>query len=198
MPAASSRRCRTRSRSSRTSPMRSARGPTRSSVSRRSSRPARSWTVAPGETIVIAGGVIAGQGEIELVPLIGHRLDLRGARRHHELLHRPPARPRLPREARAAREDHARAARAGRRLLRPARRQDDPDRPLHRPGAGARAVHRRLVGPGLPALHPVQHRRLRRVGDALLRPRLHLLALVRQGPAPRRPGAVRRLRSSWP
>jgi membrane protein DedA with SNARE-associated domain/membrane-associated phospholipid phosphatase len=27
--------------------------------------------VAPGETVVIAGGVIAGQGEIELVPLIG-------------------------------------------------------------------------------------------------------------------------------
>ena len=27
--------------------------------------------VAPGETVVIAGGVIAGQGEIDLVPLIG-------------------------------------------------------------------------------------------------------------------------------
>src|SRR4029453_1076307 len=27
--------------------------------------------VAPGETIVIAGGVIAGQGEIDLIPLIG-------------------------------------------------------------------------------------------------------------------------------
>src|SRR5688500_3189891 len=27
--------------------------------------------VAPGETVVIAGGVIAGQGEIELLPLIG-------------------------------------------------------------------------------------------------------------------------------
>ena len=27
--------------------------------------------VAPGETVVIAGGVIAGQGEIELIPLIG-------------------------------------------------------------------------------------------------------------------------------
>ena len=27
--------------------------------------------VAPGETIVIAGGVIAGQGEIQLLPLIG-------------------------------------------------------------------------------------------------------------------------------
>ena len=27
--------------------------------------------VAPGETVVIAGGVIAGQGEIDLLPLIG-------------------------------------------------------------------------------------------------------------------------------
>ncbi|MDQ5833187.1 MAG: hypothetical protein M3550_09055, partial [Actinomycetota bacterium] len=27
--------------------------------------------VAPGETVVIAGGVIAGQGEIQLIPLIG-------------------------------------------------------------------------------------------------------------------------------
>ena len=27
--------------------------------------------VAPGETVVIVGGVIAGQGEIELIPLIG-------------------------------------------------------------------------------------------------------------------------------
>src|SRR5918998_1420532 len=27
--------------------------------------------VAPGETVVIAGGVVAGQGEIELLPLIG-------------------------------------------------------------------------------------------------------------------------------
>ena len=27
--------------------------------------------VAPGETVVIAGGVIAGQGEIALIPLIG-------------------------------------------------------------------------------------------------------------------------------
>ena len=59
--------------------------------------------VAPGETVVIVGGVIAGQGEIELLPLIGHRLDLRRPRRHDELLHRPPARARLPREARPAR-----------------------------------------------------------------------------------------------
>ena len=85
----------------------------------------------------------------------------------------------------------ARAARAGRGLLRPPRRQDDPDRPLHRPRARARAVHRRLVGARLPALHPVQHRRHRPLGDDLLRARLRLLALVRQGGAHRRPGDLR-------
>ena len=42
--------------------------------------------------------------------------------------------------------DHARALRAGRGLLRPPRRQDDPDRALHRPGPGAGAVHRRQLG----------------------------------------------------
>ena len=44
--------------------------------------------VAPGETVVIAGGVIAGQGEIDLLAADRDRLGLRGARRHHELLHR--------------------------------------------------------------------------------------------------------------
>ena len=85
----------------------------------------------------------------------------------------------------------ARAARAGGGLLRPPRRQDDPDRPLHRPGARARAVHRRLVGARLPALHPVQHRRHRPLGHDVLRARLHLLALVRPGRAHRRPGDLR-------
>ena len=56
--------------------------------------------VAPGETVVIAGGVIAGQGTIELLPLIA-LVGLRDPGRHHELLHRSPARSRLPREARA-------------------------------------------------------------------------------------------------
>ena len=137
--------------------------------------------IAPGETVVIAGGVVAGQGEIQLFPLIGlvwvcavlgdttsfyigRRLGRRFLERHG---------PRV--------KITARAARAGGGLLRPPRRQDDPDRPLHRPGAGARAVHRGLVGAALPALHPVQHRRHGPVGDGLLRPRLRLLALVRPG-----------------
>ena len=66
-------------------------------------------------------------------------LGLRRARRHHQLLHRPPAWPPLPRAARAQGQDHPRAAGAGRGVLRPPRRQDDPDRALHRPRASARA-----------------------------------------------------------
>ena len=119
------------------------------------------------------------------------RLALRRARRHDELLHRPPPRPPLPRASRAAGQDHRGAARAGRALLRPPRRQDDPDRPLHRPGARAGAVHRGLVGAAVPPLHPVQHRRHRAVGDDVLRARLHLLAVVRPGRQARRPGRVR-------
>ena len=50
--------------------------------------------IAPGETVIIAGGVIAGQGEIQLIPLIGLVWVCARPRRHRELLHRPPARPR--------------------------------------------------------------------------------------------------------
>ena len=119
------------------------------------------------------------------------RLGLRGARRHHELLHRPPARPQLPRAPRPEGEDHPRAARAGRGLLRPPRRQDDPDRPLHRARPRARAVHRRRVGLAYRRFIPYSIVGAGAVGHALLRPRLHLLALVRQGRARRRAGDVR-------
>ena len=87
-----------------------------------------------------------GAGRDRPAPADRARVGLRRARRHHELLHRPPPRAQLPRAPRAAGEDHARAPRAGGGLLRPSRRQDDPDRPLHRPRARARAVHRRGVG----------------------------------------------------
>ena len=147
--------------------------------------------IAPGETVVIAGGVDGRAGRDPAAPADRARLGLRGAGRHDELLHRPPPRPPLPRAPRPAGEDHPRAARAGGGLLRPPRRQDDPDRPFHRAGPGARAVHRRLVGAALPALHPVQHRRHRPLGHHVLRPRLRLLALVRPGGAPRGPGDLR-------
>ena len=147
--------------------------------------------VAPGETVVIAGGVIAGQGEIELVPLIGlvWICAVLGDTTSF-FLGRRLGTP-LPRAPRPPGQDHARAAVLGRGLLRSPRRQDHPDRPLHRPGARARALHRRHVRDALPALHPVQHRRDRAVGHRLLRARLHLLALIRPGRPPRRAGDLR-------
>ena len=57
--------------------------------------------IAPGETVVIAGGVIAGPGRDRPAPADRAGLGLRGARRHHELLHRPAPRPELPGEVTA-------------------------------------------------------------------------------------------------
>ena len=65
---------------------------------------------------------------------------------------------------------------AGRGLLRPLRRQDDPDRPLHRPGPGAGAVHRRQQQVALPGLRAVQHPRHRALVNGLDPARLLLLA----------------------
>ena len=78
--------------------------------------------VAPGESAILIGGVVAGQGQISIVRPDRHRLGLR-RRRRPDLLHaRPPARPRLPRAPRAAAEDHRGAAAVRRGLLRPPRR----------------------------------------------------------------------------
>ena len=72
-----------------------ARGPTCSSASSPSSRPApSSGSSRRARSAIIVGGVVAGQGEIDVVALIAHRLGVRGRRRHDELLPRPPPRPR--------------------------------------------------------------------------------------------------------
>ena len=110
--------------------------------------------VLPGETVVILGGAVAGQGETSIVLTIGIVWFWRLGGRHDQLPARPPARPRVRAPPRPEGADHPRALRAGRGLLRPPRRQDDPDRPLHRPGPGAGAVHRRQLGDALPAFLP--------------------------------------------
>ena len=92
---------------------------------------------------------------------------------------RPPARARLHGPHGAARQDHRGAARAGRGVLRPARRDDDPDRPLHRARARDRAVHRRRVAHAAAQVPALRRARRRAVGDDVLRARLRLLALVR-------------------
>src|SRR5215213_220927 len=129
--------------------------------------------VAPGETIVMAGGV-----------------GVRRAGRHHQLLHRPPARARLHPAPRAQAEDHARAPRAGRGLLRAPRWQDHPRGALHRPGEGAGSVRRGLLRLPLSALPSVQRGRHRALGHAVLRSGLRLLAVVRPCGARGRPGGT--------
>ena len=103
--------------------------------------------VAPGETVVVLAGAVAGQGATSVVLTIGI-VWLGGLPRRHVQL--------LPRRAGSAAAGSSSTGRScgSRRerfaqvetLLRQARRQDDPDRPLHRPGPGAGAVRRRQLG----------------------------------------------------
>ena len=58
--------------------------------------------VAPGESAVLIGGVVAGQGEISIVALIALGVGVRGRGRLTSYIARPPARARLPRAPRAA------------------------------------------------------------------------------------------------
>ena len=146
--------------------------------------------VAPGETVVIAGGVIAGQGEIDLVPLIGvvwicavlgdtasffigRRLGRRFLEKH------------------------------GPRVKITSDRLTQVEGYFERHGGKTILIGRfiglvgrsRLSLPGHPAsgiaLHPIQHRRRGALGHALLRTGVHLLALLRQGRCRGRAGGVR-------
>ena len=58
--------------------------------------------VAPGETAIVLGGVVAAEGGVDLAAMIARRLAGRRARRPRELRARPAPRPALPR-SRAAR-----------------------------------------------------------------------------------------------
>ena len=114
---------------------------------------------------MLLGGAVAGQGAIDIYLLIAIAWFCGLARRHDQLLPRPPARPRVRARARPRFGISRRALRAGRGLLRPPRRQDDLHRPLHQPGARLRAVHRRQLGDALPRLRPLQHPRHRALGQ---------------------------------
>ena len=144
--------------------------------------------VLPGETVVILGGAVAGQGETSIVLTIGvvwaaalagdSVSFLLGRRLGREFLlrHGPKA------------ADHAGALRLGRELLRAARGKDDRDRALHRLGPGAGAVHRGQLGDAVRLLPAVQRARHRPVGGDLRADRLLRLAEPRRGGACRRPG----------
>ena len=109
--------------------------------------------IAPGETAVVLGGVVAAEGGVDLSRCsdrlaaaalgdlacfaLGRRLG-----RRFLVAHGPRHR------------GHTAAAGARRRLLRPPRRQGDPDRALHRPGPRGRAVPGGRVGMRLRAFLP--------------------------------------------
>ncbi len=119
-----------------------------------------------------AGGRRRRAGRDERRPDDRHRLAVGVPRRHRQLPARGQARARLGAPARRAPADHARAVRPGRELLRQARRQDDPDRALHRPRAGARALHRRQLGDAVRGDGAVLDPRDRALGDGLHAARL--------------------------
>ena len=138
--------------------------------------------VVPGETVMLLGGAVAGQGAIDIYLLIaiawfaawaGDTTSFFIGRRLGREL-RPAQR--------AAGRDQQRALRKGRGLLRPPRRQDDLHRPLHQPGARLRALHRRQLGDALPRLRPLQHPRHRALGERPHPGRLLLLAQHRHAP----------------
>ena len=130
--------------------------------------------IAPGETFVVLAGAVAGQGDTSVYPDDRDRLGERLPRRYRQLHPRGEARARLHPRARAEAADHPRALRPGRGVLRPSRRQDDPDRPVHRPGPGARSVHRRQLRDGVPEDGALQRPRDRALGH-----RLHPARLLR-------------------
>src|SRR5438067_1879228 len=121
----------------------------------------------------------------------------RGARRQPRLLHRPPLRPRAGRALRVAPRADARAARAVRSILRPARRPHGVHRALHHGAARLRRGARRRERPALAVVRLLQ----RRGGDRLVDRDRHrrLFARLQLGDAravdrPLRPRRPRRRR----
>ena len=135
--------------------------------------------IAPGETAVIVGGLVAGQGQISLLALIaivwaccvagdvtsyelGRRLGRSWLIKHGERL-----------KVTEERLDQVEG------VLREARRDDDPRRPLPRLRAAADAVHRGREQDAAAALPALRRARRGPVVDHVLRARLRLLALDR-------------------
>ena len=147
--------------------------------------------VAPGETVVIAGGVIAGQGEIELIPLIGlvwvcavlgdTTSFYIGRRLGRSFLERHGPRVKITHE-----------------------RLEQVEGYFDRHGGKTILIGRfiglvRALAPFIAGASGLAYRRFLpysvvgtgSVVDRLLRARLHLLALLRSGRARRRPGDLR-------
>ena len=147
-----------------------------------SSRPARSWAWSrPGETTVIVGGVIAGQGEIDLLVLIGiiwaccvlgdTTSFFLGRRLGRDFILRHGPKVKISEERLAQVESYF-ERHGGKTIL------------IGRFIGLVRALAPFVAGSSglrLLALPPLQHHRLRAVGHALQRPRIHLLPVVRPG-----------------
>ena len=147
--------------------------------------------VVPGETVVILGGVIAGQGDVDVLALfaltwfcalsgdatgylLGRRLGRRFLLAHGPRVHLTGG-----------------SIATGRGVLRSLRPGDDPDRPIRRTGSRGRAVPG--WGVSIPAgpLHRDRGARHRPVERRLRVPGLHLLAVIRRGDRHRQAGFAR-------
>ncbi len=145
----------------------------------------------PGETAIIVGGVVAGQGEINIVLLIAIAWatavagDLTsfyiGRRLGREFLVKHGPRFKI--------DEPKIETRRG--VLRPPRRQGRLPRPLRRPRARGLAVRRRLLRHAAAALPALRRARRRHHVHRLLAARLPLLALARQSPEDRQTGHAR-------
>ena len=137
--------------------------------------------VAPGETAVVLGGVVAARGGVDLAPMLlivwlsaaagdfaSFMLGRKLGRRF--LVARGPRLGITP--DRLARVDS---------FFDQARAQGDPRRPLHRHHPGCRAVPGRLLRHAAARLPPVEPARHRRVGDCLRRRRLRVRGVVQLG-----------------
>ncbi len=146
----------------------------------------------PGETAIIVGGVVAGQGQIDIVLLIAIAWTARRRRRPLELLDRAPAGAPVPRQARPALQDRRAEDRAGRGVsttstaARPSSSAASsgscaPSRRSSRAPRGCRcaASCRTTCSPRAPLC------------TAFCAARLPLLALARQSPEDRQTGDAR-------
>ena len=147
--------------------------------------------VVPGETVMLLGGAVAGQGAIDIYLLIaiawfsawaGDTTSFFiGRRLGREFVLRNGPRFGIGHERFEKVEDY----------FSPPWRQDDLHRPLHQPRARLRALHRRQLGHALPRLRPLQHPRHRALGQRPHPRRLLLLAQHRERRQVRRQGRLR-------
>ena len=148
----------------------------------------------PGETAIVVGGFVAGQGRDRHHPADRDRVGDggRSATSSASCSAAGSGATSSSSTARASRSPRSGIEHVERFYDKP-RRQGRLPRALGRPRARRLAVRRRLLGHAAAALPALRRARRRRDGDRLLPARLHLLALARQSPGDRqtRPARAR-------